>query len=71
MNLTDYRATPMHLVYARVAAAAERLGTRILESEIIGLVPREALAETQAHAPELWDWHAHQILEDRLEARGL
>jgi glutamate formiminotransferase/formiminotetrahydrofolate cyclodeaminase len=71
MNLTDYRATPMHLVYARVAAAAERLGTRILESEIIGLVPRDALAETQAHAPELWDWHAHQILEDRLEARGL
>jgi glutamate formiminotransferase len=71
MNLTDYRATPMHVVYARVAAAAERLGTRILESEIIGLVPREALADTQAHAPELWDWHAHQILEDRLDARGL
>jgi glutamate formiminotransferase / formiminotetrahydrofolate cyclodeaminase len=71
MNLTDFRVTPMHVVYERVAGAAERLGTRIHDSEIIGLVPREALAEAARHVPLLGERHRDQVLEDRIEACGL
>jgi glutamate formiminotransferase / formiminotetrahydrofolate cyclodeaminase len=71
MNLTDHHATPMHVVFARVSEAAARLGTHIVESEIIGLVPREALLDAAQRAPQLAAWHAHQILEDRIVACGL
>lgn len=71
MNLTDYQTTPMHVVFARVSEAAARQGTSVLESEIIGLVPRDALAAARLPEPRLWTWHAHQILEDRMAACGL
>ena len=71
MNLTDHETTPMHVVFARVAAHAHRLGTRIAESEIIGLVPHAALAAARPHVPELWRWHADRVLEARLAALGL
>jgi glutamate formiminotransferase / formiminotetrahydrofolate cyclodeaminase len=71
MNLTDFRTTPMHVVFERVEGAAGRYGTRIHDSEIIGLVPREALMASAPHAPLLWERHAHQVLEDRLDACNL
>jgi len=71
MNLTDYERTPMSIVFAHVVEAARRLGTRVAGSEIIGLVPRAALEAARRDAPGLWTCHAHQILEDRLEACGL
>jgi glutamate formiminotransferase len=68
MNLTDFRVTPMHAVYERVARTAGQLGTRIHDSEIIGLVPREALAAAAPHVPFLAERHRGQVLEDRIEA---
>jgi glutamate formiminotransferase len=61
----------MHVVFARVGDAARQLGTQVIESEIVGLVPGEALDAARAEAPDLWRWHAHQVLEARLEAHGL
>ena len=66
MNLTDFRITPMHVVFERVEQAARRSGSRIHDSEIIGLVPREALAAAAPHVPFLSERHAQQILEDRI-----
>ncbi|MCY3553698.1 MAG: glutamate formimidoyltransferase [Gemmatimonadetes bacterium] len=43
MNLTDYRQTDMARAYATVAHLAESKGVEVLESELIGLAPREAL----------------------------
>jgi glutamate formiminotransferase/formiminotetrahydrofolate cyclodeaminase len=71
MNVTDFRAAPMHIVFERVEQAARARGTRIHDSEIIGLVPREALAEAAQHVPLLGERHAAQVLEDRLAACGL
>lgn len=42
MNLVDYRRTPVLLALDRVREEAAALGTRVVESEIIGLVPEEA-----------------------------
>jgi glutamate formiminotransferase len=42
MNITDYRATPMRLVYETVVQLAQRHGVTIAEGELIGLIPEEA-----------------------------
>ncbi|HEX9943945.1 MAG TPA: glutamate formimidoyltransferase [Thermoanaerobaculia bacterium] len=42
MNLVDYRRTPVLAALERVREAAAALGTRVLECEVIGLVPEEA-----------------------------
>ncbi|MBV6517426.1 MAG: hypothetical protein HPKKFMNG_03155 [Planctomycetes bacterium] len=43
MNLVDYRQTSPAQAYARIAELAAAEGVEIRESEIIGLVPQEAL----------------------------
>jgi glutamate formiminotransferase len=43
MNLVDYRRTPIQRALERVEAEAAALGTRVLETEIVGLVPAAAV----------------------------
>jgi glutamate formiminotransferase len=43
MNLVDYRRTPPARALERVEAAAAALGTRVVETEIVGLVPAAAV----------------------------
>jgi glutamate formiminotransferase / 5-formyltetrahydrofolate cyclo-ligase len=43
MNLVDYRRTSILRALERVRQEAEALGTRVVESEVIGLVPAEAV----------------------------
>ncbi len=58
MNLTDYEQTGIDQVYAAVAAEAEVLG-----SELIGLIPRAALPQSNVR----WEnFHDGLILENRL-----
>lgn len=42
MNLVDYRRTSILCVLDRVREEAAKLGTRVLESEVIGLIPEAA-----------------------------
>jgi glutamate formiminotransferase / 5-formyltetrahydrofolate cyclo-ligase len=42
MNLVDYRRTPVLTALDRVRREAEDLGTRVIETEVIGLMPEEA-----------------------------
>ena len=43
MNLTNYNITPLHIAFEEVKKEAARLGAEINGSEIVGLVPLEAL----------------------------
>ncbi len=43
MNITDIEAAPLHLVYEAVSDIAAGMGTFILESELIGLIPKEVM----------------------------
>ncbi|MFO0398035.1 MAG: glutamate formimidoyltransferase [Sphingobacteriia bacterium] len=45
-NLTRYAATPLHRVYEAVSHLAQELGTRVTGSELIGLIPKQALLDT-------------------------
>jgi glutamate formiminotransferase/formiminotetrahydrofolate cyclodeaminase len=49
MNLTDYTVTPIHVAFDRVEEEAARLGARVTGSEVVGLVPMEALRQAGRH----------------------
>lgn len=68
MNLTDYQRTPPAAAFEAIDRQARQYGVQVLESEIVGLVPRAALAGTTAEALKLKDFSADQILEVRLAA---
>jgi len=62
INLLDIDATPVHVVYRAVEAAALRAGAEVTRSEIVGLVPERAI-----HAAA----EAHLRLQDSVAAHAL
>ena len=45
INLTNYNVTPLHLLFETCVEEAQKLGLRVTGSELVGLVPREAVIE--------------------------
>ena len=45
MNMVNYEDTPLYLAYEMIKSLAERYGTRVIESEIVGLTPAKALID--------------------------
>ncbi|MFQ6082392.1 MAG: glutamate formimidoyltransferase [Candidatus Aminicenantia bacterium] len=43
INLINYKITPLHIVFEEVKKEAEKLGLKVTGSEIVGLVPKEAI----------------------------
>ncbi len=43
LNLTNYKVSPPHLVFDEAVKEAEKLGLRVTGSEVVGLIPKEAL----------------------------
>ncbi len=67
INMTDFRTTPLHVVFDRVLEEAARHGVGIAGSEIVGLVPSEALFQAARHALKLDGFETSRVLERRLE----
>lgn len=66
MNMLDYRRTSLVRAYEAIREHAEKEGVEIVESEIIGLVPLDAILEGAAEYFKLARFHREQILEVRL-----
>jgi glutamate formiminotransferase/formiminotetrahydrofolate cyclodeaminase len=66
MNLTHYRQTPIARVVEMVRREAERYGVGIHHSELVGLVPQEALVDAAVWYTQLDQFEPGQILESRL-----
>jgi len=69
MNLTNFRTTSMERAFVAVRDAAKGFGVEVLESEVIGLVPAEALASAGASAIRLPAFRPDMLLEVRLLSR--
>jgi glutamate formiminotransferase len=69
VNLTDYRETSMVTVFDAIAREAALDGIRVLESEIVGLVPAEALPPDPRKRLKLREADLDRVLERRLEDR--
>jgi glutamate formiminotransferase/formiminotetrahydrofolate cyclodeaminase len=68
MNLTNYRKTPLFRVVELVRREAQRYGVGIHHSELVGLIPQEALVESAVWYTQLDQFEPEQILENRLFA---
>ncbi|HOU54697.1 MAG TPA: glutamate formimidoyltransferase [Myxococcota bacterium] len=49
VNLLDHRVTPLHEVFEEVRRQADSLGVRVTGSEVVGLLPLEALLQAGRH----------------------
>lgn len=66
MNLTRYAETSMTTVFDAITREAAADGVRVLESEIVGLVPRDALPADPKRRLKLRDQDLDKVLEARL-----
>jgi len=70
MNLTDVTATTIPAAFQAVSSEAHQLGARVLESEIVGLVPKTALDNATAADLLMQDDPRERILETRIAERA-
>jgi glutamate formiminotransferase / 5-formyltetrahydrofolate cyclo-ligase len=66
MNMTDYSKTALYRSFEMIRTEARRYGVNIVGSEIVGLVPMEALLDTAAYYLGLEDFSMEQVLEYRM-----
>ena len=67
MNMVNYEDTPLYVVYEMVRSLAERYGTYIVDSEIVGLTPAKAMIDCADFSLKARDFDCHnQIMEYHL-----
>jgi glutamate formiminotransferase len=67
MNITDYTKTPIYRVFETVKMEAMRYGVSVCGSEIVGLVPMDAIVESAAYYLRFNNVDKDKILETQLE----
>lgn len=68
MNLTNFHETPIARVVEMIRREAARYGVMIHHSELVGLIPQEALVDAAVWYLQLDQFDKTQILETRLYA---
>ena len=66
MNMTDYTKTALYQAFELIKVEARRYGVNVIGSEIVGLVPMEALMDTAAYYLGLEDFSVDQVLESHI-----
>ncbi len=69
MNLTNYKETNVHVVFDAIKKEAKKYGVKVLESELIGLIPESALIAAAKHYLKITDFKNSQILEQNLQEK--
>jgi len=67
MNLTSYRRTPVHRVFELIKREAVRYGVNVVSSEIVGLIPQQALLEAAEFYLQVENFSPQMVLESHLE----
>jgi glutamate formiminotransferase/formiminotetrahydrofolate cyclodeaminase len=68
MNLTNFHGTPLARVVEAIRREAARYGVVIHHTELVGLIPQEALVDAAVWYLQLDQFDKAQILENRLDA---
>ena len=68
MNMTDFTKTPLFRVMETIRNEAARYGVAISGSEIVGLVPAQALIDSAEYYLQLTGFSNAQVLERRLRS---
>lgn len=70
MNLVRYTKTPIFRVFESIKSEAARYGVSVLSSEIVGLVPQQALLDVADFYLQLENFTSEQVLEEKLRRMG-
>jgi glutamate formiminotransferase len=68
INVCNYKEVPLQRVFETVKREAERYGVNVVGSEIVGLLPVDALIGAAAYYLRLEGFDYDQVLEKRLQA---
>lgn len=66
MNLLDFRRTPLYRAFAIVREEAERHGVAVVSSEIVGLVPADAMYQVAEWHLRVSGWRRDMVLEEKI-----
>jgi len=70
INMVNFKGTPLFRAFEMVRSEAERYGVPVIGSEIVGLVPTDALIDCAEFYLRLENFQRDQILENRLSEDG-
>ena len=68
MNLTNFRKTSLARVVEFIRREAQRYGVDIHHSELVGLIPQEALIDAAVWYTQMDQFHPEQVLETKMYA---
>ncbi|HOQ80561.1 MAG TPA: glutamate formimidoyltransferase, partial [Candidatus Cloacimonadota bacterium] len=75
MNLTNYKITPAHIVLDKVRELANEIGVIVTGSELVGLIPKEAIIMAGKHYLKKLDESAgmpeKMLIETAVQSMGL
>ncbi len=66
MNMTDYTKTSLYQSFEMVKFEAQRYGVNVVGSELIGLLPAQALFDVAEYYLRLENFSPQQVMENRL-----
>jgi glutamate formiminotransferase/formiminotetrahydrofolate cyclodeaminase len=66
MNLVNYTKTPIFRVFETIKSEASRYGVNVTSSEIVGMIPNDALVDVSDFYMRFEGFSKQQILEERL-----
>ena len=66
MNLTNFRQTPVFRVMEAIRSEAARYGVGVHHTELVGLIPQDALRDSAVWYLQLDGFQSEQILEEKL-----
>jgi len=70
MNLVNYTKTPIFRVFETIKSEAARYGVPVTSSEVIGLVPNDAMLDVSDFYLRLENFSKAQVLEEKLKEAG-
>ena len=68
MNLTNFRKTPLSRVVETIRTEAKHYGVEIHNSELVGLIPQEAMFDTAVWYTQMDLFSPDQILEQKMSS---
>jgi glutamate formiminotransferase/formiminotetrahydrofolate cyclodeaminase len=75
INLTDYEVTPPHVAFDEVKKQAELKGLRVTGSELVGLIPLQAMLDAGQHYIEMQGGSPgvpeSEVIETAIQSLGL
>lgn len=66
MNMFDYEKTPVYRAFELIKMEAKRYGVNVAGSQLVGMLPQEALINSMEYYLQLEDFDRSQILENHM-----